>query len=89
MRSITTAQFWKLYDALPDDVQYRADAAYALWQINPYAHGLYFKQVGNRRPVYSVRIGQNYRALGIVEDDVILWFWIGEHDEYIRLLKHL
>lgn len=89
MRSFTTTQFWKLYAALPKDVQRRADRAYELWQINPHAHGLYFKRVGKQRPVYSVRIGLDFRALGILEDDAVLWFWIGPHDEYDRLLRHL
>lgn len=89
MRSITTAQFWKRYEALPEEVQRRADKAYALWQLNPYAHGLYFKRVGKQRPIYSVRIGQEYRALGVLEGDAVLWFWIGSHDEYERLLRHL
>lgn len=89
MRSLTTAQFWKLYNALPKEVQQRADSAYALWQINPQAHGLYFKRVGNRQPIYSVRIGQGYRALGILDEDTIIWFWIGDHDEYERLLKQM
>lgn len=89
MRSFTTAQFWKLYAALPEDAQRRADRTYELWQINPQAHGLYFKRVGKQRPVYSVRIGLDYRALGILEGDGALWFWIAPHDEYDRLLKHL
>lgn len=89
MNSFTTARFWKLYAALPEDAQRRADRAYELWQINPHAHGLYFKLVGKQRPVYSVRIGLDYRALGILEGDGILWFWIGPHDEYERLLKQL
>lgn len=89
MRSTTTERFWKLYAELPEEVQQRADAAYELWQINPQAHGLYFKLVGKQRPVYSVRIGRGHRALGIREGDSVLWFWIGLHDEYERLLKHL
>lgn len=89
MKSLTTSQFWKLYDSLPEQVQRRADRAYQLWQINPQAPGLYFKRVGKQRPVYSVRIDKGYRALGILEGKDILWFWIGSHDEYIRLLKHL
>lgn len=87
MKSIATAQFWKLYRALPEDVRRRADKSYKLWQINPYAHGLFFKRVGKQQPIYSVRIGQDYRALGIVEADGIIWFWIGSHNEYDRLLK--
>lgn len=89
MKSVTTSQFWKRYHSLPEDVQRRADRAYELWQINPQAHGLYFKRVGAQQPVYSVRIGRGYRALGILEGEVILWFWIGPHDEYVRMLRHL
>jgi len=89
MKSITTSQFWKLYDTLPAEVQRRADNAYELWQINPYGHGLYFKRVGKQQPIYSVRIGLGYRAVGILEGDAVLWFWIGPHDEYERLLKSL
>ena len=48
MKSITTSQFWKLYDGLPEDVKNRADSTYELWQINPHAHGLYFKRVGKK-----------------------------------------
>lgn len=48
MKSITTSQFWKLYYALPEDIQHRADRAYELWRLNPQAHGLYFKRVGKQ-----------------------------------------
>jgi hypothetical protein len=89
MKSTTTSQFWELYGALPEAVRRRADRAFALWQLNPSARGLYFKRVGKQRPVYSVRIGRGYRALGLREEDTILWFWIGTHDDYERLLKHL
>jgi hypothetical protein len=34
-----------------------------------------------------VRIGHDFRALGILERDTIIWFWIGPHDIYERLLK--
>ncbi len=89
MKSITTSKFWKLYDTLPQEIQRRADRAYEIWQINPQAHGLYFKRVGKQQPIFSVRIGRGYRALGILESDAIIWFWIGTHDEYERLLKRL
>lgn len=89
MKSVTTTGFWKCYDTLPEDVQHRADRVYELWQINPQAHGLYFKRVGTQRPIYSVRIDRGHRALGMLEGEAILWFWIGPHDEYMRMLKHL
>ncbi len=89
MKSTTTSQFWKLYEALPEDIRRRADKVYRLWQLNLRAHGLDFKRVGRRQPVYSVRIGRGYRALGLLEGDTIIWFWIGHHKEYERLLKSL
>lgn len=88
MQSLTTLKFWKLYAMLPKDIQVRADNAYALWQVNPFAHGLYFKRVGKRRTVYSVRIDDGYRSLGIIESNNIIWFWIGKHDEYERVIKY-
>jgi hypothetical protein len=89
MTSFTTQQFWKLYHALSKEIQGRADRAYRLWRINPHAHGLFFKRVGKKQPVYSVRIGQDYRALSLHDGDTFIWFWIGAHDEYERLLKGL
>jgi len=40
--------------------------------------------------IYSVRIGVHYRALGTrMREDEIVWFWIGSHSEYDRLIKNL
>jgi hypothetical protein len=47
------------------------------------------KRVNDRLPIYSVRIGMDYRAIGILKNDTITWFWIGKHDEYERILKSL
>ena len=44
--------------------------------------GLHFKRVGKRRPVYSVRVSRNYRALGVLQDGDVVWLWIGPHDQY-------
>jgi hypothetical protein len=45
--------------------------------------------VSRRQPIYSVRIGIGYRALGLREEDRVFWFWIGSHAEYDELLKRL
>lgn len=87
MNSLTLPQFWKLYDQLPRDVRRRAAKAYRIWRVHLRSPGLQFKRVGNRRPVYSVRITDAYRALGLLDGDTIYWFWIGPHDEYERLIK--
>jgi hypothetical protein len=34
-----------------------------------------------------VRIGIHYRALGTREGDDLVWYWIGTHDEYERLIS--
>ena len=50
---------------------------------------LHFKRVHRKQNVYSVRIADGWRALGIRDRDRIAWFWIGAHDEYERLLSNL
>lgn len=89
MNSIATARFWKCYEGLPNDIKAKAKEAYALFEKNPYHPGLRFKRVHSSRPVFSVRISLHYRALGIVESDEIIWFWIGSHADYDSLLKQL
>ncbi len=86
MKSKTTARFWRLFRRLPPDAQHRAYRAYALWRAHPSAKSLNFKCVEPEEQLYSVRIGMNYRALGVLEGDTVHWFWIGAHDEYERIL---
>ena len=40
-------------------------------------------------PVYSARVDLDWRALGVMKDDTVIWFWVGPHDDYARLLKTL
>ena len=87
MRSHTDARFWKFYDALPQDVQQSADKAYQLWQSDPYHPSFQFKRIDPQEPIYSVRVGRKYRALGRLEGDTIIWFWIGSHADYDTRLK--
>lgn len=89
MKSHTTARFRKALRALPLPIRQRAREAYKLFQQNPYHPSLRFKQVHPTRPFHSVRITRDYRALGIRDDDVIVWFWIGSHAEYDRLISRL
>ena len=87
MKFHATARFWQFYDKLSEDVRRDADRAYKLWQDDPRHPSLQFKRVDPQDPIYSVRVGRGYRALGWLEDDTIAWFWIGDHDEYDRMLK--
>jgi hypothetical protein len=83
LKSRTTKRFWNLLQRLPGPTQVRAHKAYEQFRTDP---GLRFKRVSNEDPLYSVRIGTDHRALGLLKGDTITWFWIGSHEEYERLL---
>lgn len=88
MRSKRTQRFRELLRALPDDIKRQAYSAYRLFKHDPYHPSLHFKRVSQRKPLYSVRIGLSYRALGLREgDDLIVWIWIGSHADYDRLIS--
>ena len=89
MISRTTERFRQAYDALPEHVQLRARAAYALFATDPSHPSLRFKQVHPARAVFSARVGLGYRALCVRETETCIWFWIGTHADYDRLLKQL
>ena len=89
MKSTATERFWKRYADLPADVRKQAREAYRLFLGNPQHPGLHFKRVHSRRPIFSVRISIDYRALGIIEQDEITWFWIGGHAEYDQILSKM
>jgi len=75
--------FWTCYRALPHEVQVLADKAYLLLKQNPYHPSLHFKKVGS---YWSARIGGHHRALAVQASDGFIWFWIGTHAEYDRLI---
>lgn len=89
MISRATPRFWAAYRALPPTVQDTARRAYRLFRNNPRHPSLQFKRVHAREPIYSVRVTLGYRALALLEDGEITWFWIGDHAAYDRLLKTL
>jgi len=79
-----SSSFWSAYHALPKSVQTLADKSYQLLKQNPSHPSLRFKPVGR---FWSVRIGLHYRALGVSAPDGILWFWVGSHTEYERIIR--
>ncbi len=89
MNSHITEDFRSLYRALPAPVREQARAAYRLFASDPRHPGLRFKKVHPTRPIFSVRAGIDYRAVGYRDGDEIYWFWIGSHSDYDHLLKQL
>ena len=89
MKSVTTKDFWKGYNALPKNIQQAAEKAYSLFVENSSHPSLQFKKVNDNPAVYSVRINIHYRALGVVEGNTIIWFWVGNHDSYEATINSL
>ena len=89
MHSRTTERFRSQLTALPKVVQDKATSAYALWSANPDHPSLRFKKVHTTLPIYSVRIDRAWRAVGILDGDLVVWFWIGSHASYEALLRSL
>ena len=84
MNHFTVPSFWKSYDSLPKSTQALADKNYELLKKNPKHPSLHFKKIDK---YWSVRIGLYYRALAVEIEEGILWFWIGTHSEYDKLIS--
>ena len=74
MISHTTERFRKAFAELPKKVKKEARFAYKQFQKEPYHPSLHFKRVHSGKPVYSVRINAEYRAVGIRKGDTVIWF---------------
>lgn len=67
----------------------QARLAYRLFQQDPFHPSLRFKQVHSARPIFSARVGLAYRALAVRDGNAVIWFWIGSHADYDKLLGRL
>jgi hypothetical protein len=83
MNSRCTREFWRLYHALPADIRRLADKQYGFWRDDHWHPSLHFKKV---KSYWVARVSEDYRAIGIEVDGTTVWFWIGPHDEYKRML---
>ena len=86
MKSHTSERFREALALLPNSVQRQARRAYERFEQNPYHPGLQFRQVHEVLPIYSARVGLHYRAVGMVNGDEIVLYWIGSHADYDALL---
>jgi hypothetical protein len=87
VKSRLTRRFREAFAELPDEVKERARDAYRLFRDNPHHPSLRLKRIHPTDPIYSVRIGLGYRAVGVIEGDTIYWHWIGSHADYDRLIS--
>ena len=84
MKHHASLRFWALYEALPAEVRNLADKNFQLMKSNPQHPSLHFKKI---RHFFSVRIGLHHRAVGLPVQDGVMWFWIGTHADYDKLVS--
>jgi hypothetical protein len=77
-------KFWLLFAELSPEVQQLARANFLLLKTNPQHPSLRLKRVGR---YWSARVGASFRAVGVSSPEGIVWFWIGPHEEYERIIK--
>ena len=83
MRHRANPKFWQYYAQLPLHIQKLADQNYELLKADSRHPSLHFKKVGR---MWSVRVGIHYRATAVEDDSDMIWFWIGHHSEYDRII---
>ena len=83
MNHHASPDFWACYRVLPASVRDLADKSFGLLKAAPKHPSLHFKKVGR---FWSARVGLHYRAVAVEASDGLVWFWIGTHAEYDRLI---
>jgi hypothetical protein len=84
MNHFASAAFWRCYNALPANIHELADKNFALLKADAHHPSLHFKSVGRYR---SVRFGLQHRALAVEVKDGLMWFWLGNHSDYERIIN--
>lgn len=83
MKSKRSKNFKKAFDALPPAVQDEARDAYKQFAQDPSHPSLRFKKMEpTSKGFWEARVGLHYRAVGVKEDNVIVWFWIGSKEAF-------
>ena len=81
-------KFRRDFERLPADVQTRAREAYKRFSSDPFHPSLRFKKLHGELSLWSVRISDSYRAVGVRKNDnEVIWFFIGTHAEYDQVLR--
>ncbi|MGB3401450.1 MAG: hypothetical protein WBA77_02030 [Microcoleaceae cyanobacterium] len=89
MNSRITAEFRQAFANLPNPIQEQTRQAYRQFKQNPRHPSLRFKKVHPQLPIYSTRINKSYRVVGVLQENTVIWFWVGSHTDYEKLLSRL
>src|SRR5262249_1992153 len=83
--STTHRRFWDEFKSHPTHLPCLPREKFQLWVRDPCHPSQQFTPlVGN---VWSVRIGDHYRAMAQKHGDLVVWFWTGTHEEYNNFVR--
>jgi hypothetical protein len=68
---------------LSPDTQLQADKQFLLLKANHRHPSLHLKKVGR---YWSARVNATTRAVAVERDGNLIWFWIGTHRDYEKLI---
>jgi mRNA-degrading endonuclease RelE of RelBE toxin-antitoxin system len=85
VKSRTRPSFWRAYESLDPRIREAARRAYRLFADKPDHPSLRFKKLGGYEDLWSVRISEQYRAVGERRGEAVTWLWIGTHNEFDSL----
>jgi mRNA-degrading endonuclease RelE of RelBE toxin-antitoxin system len=85
VKSRTRPSFWRAYDNLEEKTREAARRAYSLFSEKPEHPSLRFKKLAGYENIWSVRISEQYRAVGERRGDTVIWVWIGSHNDFDKL----
>jgi mRNA-degrading endonuclease RelE of RelBE toxin-antitoxin system len=87
--SRTSSDFRRDLANLPVAIRRQVREAYRLFSQDPHHPSLKFKKLPPHEDLWSVRINNDYRAIGHFRGDMVLWFFVGSHADYDKLLARL
>jgi len=68
---------------VPAEIRRLADRSYSILKTDSSHPSLHLKKTGS---LWSVRVGVHYRALATEVEGDLVWFWLGSHADYDRLV---
>jgi plasmid maintenance system killer protein len=82
MISLANADFQECYQKLPETLQKATREACERFMANPGHPSLRFKKLAGYPNVWSVRVNDDYRVVGMRDGDTITWFFVGNHKSF-------
>jgi len=85
LKSKCNQRFWDYFHSLPAHIRNLVEAKYAIWEKDPFHPSFKFQEI--QPGIWRIRIGDHYRALARRKGDLVVWFWIGTHEDYNKLTQ--